>query len=148
MDQVFVRETGIEIVDFKSNWIRQEQIAEVGASYDVQLRLYAWAMAREFGLPALSSQAYFLIPNQLYALDTSLLDADQTEEWLIRTCASIIQGSEVGVEAFPIMADCSLCTQMSYCKMSSDVPALDASNTASFGENTGIETDGVEEELF
>jgi ATP-dependent helicase/nuclease subunit A len=148
VDQVFVRETGIEIVDFKSNWIRQEQIAEVGASYDVQLRLYAWAMAREFGLPALSSQAYFLIPNQLYALDTSLLDADQTEEWLIRTCASIIQGSEVGVEAFPIMADCSLCTQMSYCKMSSDVPALDASNTASFGENTGIETDGVEEELF
>ncbi|HHT68219.1 MAG TPA: UvrD-helicase domain-containing protein [Firmicutes bacterium] len=139
VDQVFVRAEGVEIVDFKSNWIRKEQLAEVGASYDVQLRLYAWAMAREFGLPVLSAQAYFLIPNRLYGLDTSLLDADATERWLMQTCATIIQGTEVGVEAFPIMADCSLCTQQSYCKTSNG-------NPASFGENTGIDMEWAEEE--
>lgn len=148
VDQVFVSEKGIEVVDFKSNWIRAEQIAEVGASYNVQLRLYAWAMTREFRLPALSSQAYFLIPNQLYSLDTLLLDADQTEAWLIKTCATIIQGAEVGETAFPITADCSLCTQLAYCRTSSDVTSLEVSNTASFGENTGIVRHWDEEELL
>lgn len=146
VDQVFVGDSGIEVVDFKSNWIRQEQIATVGASYEVQLRLYAWAMAKEFGLPVLSSQAYFLIPNQLYALDSKGLDADQTEQWLIQTCAAIIQGSEVGVEAFPIMGDCSLCLQQSYCQISSSNPDLASTKTASFGENTSSETQWAEEE--
>lgn len=146
VDLVFVSDQGVEVVDFKSNWIRREQIATVGSSYEVQLRLYAWAMAREFGLPALSSQAYFLIPNQLYALTTPALDADQTEEWLIQTCAAIIQGAEVGVDAFPIKDDCSLCLQQSYCQTLSPSTSWAFTKTASFGENTGIETQWSEEE--
>ncbi len=146
VDQVFVCNQGIEIVDFKSNWIRPEQIASVGASYEVQLRLYAWAMAREFALPVLSSQAYFLIPNQLYALDRSALDADETERWLLQTCANIIQGSEEGVEAFPIRGDCSLCLRQSYCQTLNSRSSLDFAKTALFGENTDIETQWYEEE--
>lgn len=140
VDQVFIGEQGIEIIDFKSNWITQDRVAEVGASYDVQLRLYAWAMAREFGLPVLRSQAYFLIPNRLYTLEDGLLDVDQTEEWLTKTCADIIAGSEQGMQAFPVKADCCLCPQNSYCRTSNDVP--------SFGENTGIDMEWAKEELL
>jgi ATP-dependent helicase/nuclease subunit A len=139
VDQVFVGNGRIEVVDFKSNWIKPEQVGKVGASYDVQLRLYAWAAAREFGLPVRSAQAYFLIPNQFYSLATLQLDADHTEQWLIKTCAAIIRGSEVGVEAFPSTDDCSLCTQQSYCSGPNDVALI--------GENTGSETKWVEEEF-
>lgn len=139
VDQVVVDGDGVEIVDFKSNWIKAGQVAEVGESYAVQLRLYAWAVAREFGLPVHRSQAYFLIPNQLYALDAPELDADRTEQWLITTCNAIIQGSEVGVEAFPIADDCALCTQQSYCQGLHDV--------ATFGETTGSQIKWAEEEL-
>lgn len=139
VDQVFVGKEGIEVVDFKSNWIGQERVREVGASYDVQLRLYAWAMAREFGLPVAKAQAYFLIPNQLYSLEPALLDADQTEKWLIQTCASILQGAEAGVEAFQIGSDCNLCAQNSYCMMHEG-------RMSQNGEDTGIGLEGAEEE--
>lgn len=118
VDQVFVSEKGIEVLDLKSNWIRANQVAEVGATYDVQLRLYAWAMARDYGLPAVGSQAYFLIPNRLYALDSSLLAAEQTERWVLDTCQAIIQGSQSGAEAFPITGDCTICSQRHYCGIS------------------------------
>ena len=127
------------MVDFKSNWIGQERVREVGASYDVQLRLYAWAMAREFGLPVAKAQAYFLIPNQLYSLEPALLDADQTEKWLIQTCASILQGAEAGVEAFQVGSDCNLCAQNSYCMMHEG-------RMSQNGEDTGIGLEGAEEE--
>lgn len=140
VDHVYLGEGGIEIVDFKSNWITHDQVTQVGAGYDVQLRLYAWAMAREFGLPVISSQAYFLIPNRLYGLEARLLDADQTEEWLIKTCTDIIQGSEQGAAAFPIRSDCSLCPQNAYCRTSNDV--------SPFGENTGIDMEWAKEELL
>ena len=139
VDQVFVGERSIEVVDFKSNWIRRDQVLQVGASYDVQLRLYAWAMAREFGLPVANSEAYFLIPNQLYALEKGLLDADQTERWLTQTCSAIIRGTEEGVEAFPITSDCSLCTQNSYCMMQVGVQP-------NIGEDTDVEVYWGEEE--
>ncbi len=139
VDKVFVGDQAIEVVDFKSNWIRQEQVNEVGASYDIQLRLYAWAMAREFGLPVTSSQAYFLIPNQLYALPGYLLDVDRTEDWLLKTCEAIIRGAEVGAKGFAINIDCSLCSQNSYC--------FSASNVTSFGEDKDMEMDWAEEEL-
>lgn len=146
VDQVFVSENGVEVVDFKSNWIRPAQVAEVGASYDVQLRLYAWAMAREFGLPVLASQAYFLIPNQLYSLQSALLDADGTEQWVKQTCQQILTGVERGVEAFPPSADCSLCSQYLYCTAGHE-KKQGVSNASSFGENTTIDADWAEEEL-
>lgn len=138
VDQVFVGEEGVEVVDFKSNWVRQKQVEKVGASYKAQLRLYAWAMAREFRLPVLSSQAYFLIPNRLYSLEEQLLDVIQTEKWVVETCQNIIIGEQVGVEAFQSSADCSLCPQNFYC---GNVHAQ-----STFGENTDIDVDWAEEE--
>lgn len=136
VDQVFVSSTGLEIVDFKSNWIRADQVEEVGASYGVQLRLYAWAMAREFGLPVLKSQAYFLIPNAVYRLDDRFLDPDQTEIWIDQICQGIIRGAELGLEAFHPKGDCGSCAQRAYC-----------GNYTSFGENTDDHVAWVEEEL-
>ena len=151
VDQVFLGVRGLEVVDFKSNWIRQSQVMEVGTSYEVQLRLYAWAMAREFGRPVLSSQAYFLIPNQLYSLQSRLLDVDQTEKWVIDTCQSIIAGSMKGVEAFPIRSDCTLCPQNSYCnavrERAFSENDFSISKEQSFGENTDIDADWAEEEI-
>ncbi|HHT42899.1 MAG TPA: UvrD-helicase domain-containing protein [Firmicutes bacterium] len=143
VDQVFVGPQGVEVVDFKSNWITAEQVQEVGSAYAVQLRLYAWAMAREFGLPAVSSQAYFLIPNRLYALEPQLLDAQQTEKWVVETCQSIIAGAEIGAEAFPAAADCALCSHNSYC-----AGMLGASKAEAFGDTTDIDADPYEEELI
>lgn len=137
VDQVFVGEKNLEVVDFKSNWIRSEQVDEVGLSYDVQLRLYAWAMAKEFGLQATRSQAYFLIPNRLYAIAPEFLQADETEKWLIETCQAILAGAKEGAEAFPIIDDCTLCRQSSYC-----------GNAASFGENTGSTIDWSEGDSY
>jgi ATP-dependent helicase/nuclease subunit A len=142
VDQVFVGESGIEVVDFKTNWITPEEVEKVGSNYRVQLRLYAWAMAREFGLPAVSSQAYFLIPNVLYALEKELLAADPTEEWIVETCQRIITGAERGAEAFPPAGDCTLCSRSSYCKK-----AWRAGKGGSFGETTDIDQDPLEEEL-
>lgn len=124
VDQVFVSPKGLEVVDFKSNWIKPEQVPSVGASYQVQLRLYAWAMAREFALPALKSQAYFLIPNQIYQLEPELLKPDQTETWITQICQDIIRGAEIGMEAFSPKDDCANCAQSGYC-----------GNYSSFGEN-------------
>lgn len=143
VDQVFVGDRGIEIVDFKTNWIRPDQVAEVGAAYRVQLRLYAWAMAREFGLPVLSSQAYFLIPNRLYSLDAELLQVDKAEEWIIQTCQRIVHGAEIGVEEFPPSAHCAQCSQNSYCEN-----ALRAAKDGAFGETTDIDEDPLEEEYL
>ena len=125
VDQVFVSSTELEVVDFKSNWIRPEQVQEVGQSYGVQLRLYAWAMAREFGLPVSKSQAYFLIPNMVYQLDEKLLDPAETERWVTEICHEIVRGAEVGEEAFLPKGDCTNCVQSSYC-----------GNYPSIGENT------------
>ncbi len=136
VDQVFVSSTGLEVVDFKSNWIRLEQVEAVGLSYAVQLRLYAWAMAREFGLPVLKSQAYFLIPNAVYQLDAQLLDPNLTERWIKQTCQEIIAGVELGLEAFPPKGDCATCAQRTNC-----------GNYPSFGENTDDHLAWVEEEL-
>jgi len=115
----------------------------VGAAYRVQLRLYAWAMAREFGLPVLSSQAYFLIPNRLYSLDAELLQVDKAEEWIIQTCQRIVHGAEIGVEEFPPSAHCAQCSQNSYCEN-----ALRAAKDGAFGETTDIDEDPLEEEYL
>lgn len=115
VDQVFVGKDGLEVVDFKSNWISAQQVQTVGESYEAQLRLYAWAMAKKFGKPTISSKAYFLIPNKLYDLDDSFLDTEQTESWIREICTKIINGATQGVEAFPITLDCTHCGQNSYC---------------------------------
>jgi len=143
VDQVFVGEKGVEVVDFKTNWITADQVPEVGAAYAVQLRLYAWAMARELGRPAVSSQAYFLIPNRLYALDPELLDADETEQWIVDTCQRIIRGAELGAQAFLPRDNCALCRQNYYC-----LHAWNAGKDGRFGETTDVEEDLLEEELL
>lgn len=109
VDQVFVAADGLEVVDFKSNWIKREQVEKVGESYLVQLRLYAWAMARRFGVRARHSQAYFLIPNEIYDLPAAFLDADKTEVWVSEICRSIVSNAALGSEAFPAAAGCSHC---------------------------------------
>ncbi len=109
VDQVFVAEEGVEVVDFKSNWVRPEQVREAGEGYLVQLRLYAWAMAKQFGVPALRSQAYFLIPNEIYDLPRSYLDVDITEIWIKKICREIIRNAALGGEAFPAAAGCGAC---------------------------------------
>lgn len=135
VDQVFLSDEGLEVVDFKSNWIKPRQVESVGASYAVQLRLYAWAMAKIFGKPVLKSQAYFLIPNKIYAIQPNLLEVEQTEEWIKQTCATILTGAAAGSEAFPITADCTLCAQNSYC-----------GNVRGFGKNSEEQMDRPEEE--
>lgn len=110
VDQVFVAKKGLEVVDFKSNWIRPEQVREAGDSYLVQLRLYAWAMARQFGVPVRRSQAYFLIPNEIYSLDKAFLDVEKTEAWIGKICGEIIKNAALGGEAFPCAEGCSNCT--------------------------------------
>ena len=135
VDQVFVSENRLEVVDFKSNWITKEQVKTVGASYQVQLRLYAWAMAKEFSIPVQCSQAYFLIPNQLYGIEQELLKEEQTETWIIETCESIIAGIQRGAEAFPVIQDCAHCPQNSYC-----------GKAVSLGENTDSTLNWIEED--
>ncbi|HOQ74015.1 MAG TPA: UvrD-helicase domain-containing protein [Limnochordia bacterium] len=142
VDQVYVGEEGVEVVDFKTNWIEPGEVPKVGDAYRVQLRLYAWATAREFRLPAVKAQAYFLIPNSLYDLEPELLDADQTEAWLVDTCRRIIDGAEIGAEAFPPAAKCALCSERSYC-----LHGLPAGKVGVFGETTDLEEDLLEEEL-
>ncbi len=110
VDQVFVSPAGLEIVDFKSNSISREQVQAVGDSYLVQLRLYAWAMHRLFGVPVLSSQAYFLIPNEVYTLDESYLDVATTEDWIQTVCTEIVEKAGVGGAAFPAAAGCRSCS--------------------------------------
>jgi len=143
VDQVFVGDTGVEVVDLKTNWITADQVDEVGAAYTVQLRLYAWAMAREFGLPATSAQAYFLIPNRLYALEPRLLLAEETEQWVVDTCRRILQGAEQGASAFPPSRSCALCSQNSYCQQ-----AWGAGKDGFFGETTDLDEDLLEEEML
>ncbi|NLJ80124.1 MAG: UvrD-helicase domain-containing protein, partial [Firmicutes bacterium] len=126
IDQVFVGAAGVEVLDFKSNWIQESQVAQEGRGYEVQLRLYAWAAARAFDLPVTKSQAYFLIPNKIYSLPAEQLAAAETEQWIIQTCTAIIAGADRGLEAFPPGPDCSRCGYQSFC-----------GNSRGFGENTG-----------
>lgn len=142
VDQVFVGDGGVEVVDFKTNWITADQVEQVGAAYQVQLRLYAWAMAKEFGLPPRRAEAYFLIPNSRYVLSSELLDVDQIETWIKVTCERIIQGAEQGSQAFPPIRDCTLCPQNSYCLKAWRVGKVDI-----FGDTKDSSEDLLEEEL-
>ena len=125
VDQVYVGETGLEIVDFKSNWIRADEVGSEGAKYQWQLMAYAWAMETVFQKPVNKAQAYFLIPNMLYDQPSHTLSSSQIERWIIRTCDTIIAGEHIGLDAFPEGNDCSQCAHFAYCGKSS-----------MFGQNT------------
>jgi ATP-dependent helicase/nuclease subunit A len=109
VDQVFIGRDGLEIVDFKSNWIRPEDVGREGERYRWQLRTYAWAMGRLFDAPVVRSQAYFLIPNQVFALKGAELSSAAIETDLIAACSQIIAGESNGIDAFPQAPDCSDC---------------------------------------
>ena len=143
VDQVFVGDRGIEIVDFKTNWIRPDQVAEVGAAYRVQLRHLRLGHGPGVRTSVLSSQAYFLIPNRLYSLDAELLQVDKAEEWIIQTCQRIVHGAEIGVGEFPPSAHCAQCSQNSYCEN-----ALRAAKDGAFGRLQILTRDPLEEEYL
>jgi len=109
VDQVFVDDAGLEIVDFKSNWIAPEQVESEGEKYRWQLRTYAWAMAKLFDRPVTRSQAYFLIPNQVFALQGAELDLRAIETEIATACRQIIAGEQVGPSAFPSATGCTDC---------------------------------------
>ena len=125
VDQVYVGETGLEIVDFKSNWIRPDEVGSEGAKYQWQLMAYAWAMEKVFQKQVMKAQAYFLIPNMLYDLPSHTLNSPQIERWIVHTCDAIIAGERVGLDAFPEGDDCAQCAHFAYCGKSS-----------MFGQNT------------
>ncbi|HHT72373.1 MAG TPA: UvrD-helicase domain-containing protein [Firmicutes bacterium] len=108
IDQVFLDDE-LEIVDFKSNWIRPEEVPQEGERYRWQLRAYAWAAAKLFGRPVIRSQAYFLIPNSVFALDGPALDLNAVEADLLHACESIIAGEQHGIAGFPRSPHCSEC---------------------------------------
>lgn len=108
MDQVFLA-GDLEIVDFKSNWIRPEEVTAEGEKYRWQLRAYAWAAAKLFQRPVARSQAYFLIPNRIFALEGPALDIAAVEADLLHICESIIAGEPHGISAFPRDPGCSDC---------------------------------------
>ena len=109
VDQVFLGSEGLEIVDFKSNWVSPEQVAEEGEKYRWQLRAYAWAMAKLFARPVVQSQAYFLIPNRVFALTEADLNLTAAEADLMAACEGIIAGERHGLAAFPRDPHCSDC---------------------------------------
>ncbi len=92
---------GLEVVDFKSNWIKREQVEKVGESYLVQLRLYAWAMARRFGVRARHSQAYFLIPNEIYDLPAAFWTRTKQRYGSARSAAALFPTQHWAVKPFP-----------------------------------------------
>ncbi len=109
VDQVFIDEAGLEIVDFKSNWIKPEDVDLEGEKYRWQLRTYAWAMAKLFGRSVVRSQAYFLIPNKVFSLDGSELDVTAIETDIAAVCSQIIAGEQAGPAAFPAAPGCTDC---------------------------------------
>lgn len=108
IDQIFI-DGGLEIVDFKSNWISADQVPQEGEKYRWQLRAYAWAAAKLFARPVIRSQAYFLIPNRVFALEGAALDLGAVEAELKQACEQIILGEQQGIGAFPRNPQCSDC---------------------------------------
>lgn len=115
VDHVFVDDAGLEIVDFKSNWIRPEEVQTEGAKYQWQLMAYAWAMEKVFQKKVVKAQAYFLIPNMLYDQPSHTLKSSEIEGWIVEFCEAIMAGEQIGLEAFPEGNDCAQCIHLTYC---------------------------------
>lgn len=109
VDQAIHTDQGLVIVDLKTNQIGADQIEDTAATYGWQLRIYAWALQVMTGQPVVKTGLYFLFPDLVYFAPDSYLDTKATEQWLTQVCRQIQAGEKVGVEAFPMSADCQYC---------------------------------------
>ncbi len=73
IDMIIPTDDGLVIVDFKTDKIRENEIAERAARYTTQLALYAQAAAKILNAPAAGSYLYFLHPKSAYPVKTSLV---------------------------------------------------------------------------
>ena len=55
---------GITIVDYKTDRLTTKQVQELGPEYEVQLGLYAWAVAETTGKPVREATLLFLRPQE------------------------------------------------------------------------------------
>ncbi len=108
IDQVIYSESGLKIIDLKTNHITHEQIDETAQSYTWQLRIYAWALQQKLAKPISGTGLYFLFPDVIY-YSPEASDIAGTQEWLLEACNRIQVGANQGVEAFPAVADCRYC---------------------------------------
>lgn len=109
IDQVIHTEQGLKIMDLKTNQITPEQVAETAASYEMQLRIYAWALHIMTRKPILEAGLYFLFPDVIYRAESGCLDTEATEKWLLEACRQIQRGEKEQADAFPVADDCRYC---------------------------------------
>ncbi|MDE2801834.1 MAG: UvrD-helicase domain-containing protein [Chloroflexota bacterium] len=55
---------GVSIVDYKTDWLTAKQVQELGPEYEIQLGLYAWAVAETTKRPVQQATLLFLRPVQ------------------------------------------------------------------------------------
>jgi len=69
VDCCFIADGGITVLDYKTDRIRAEQVPERAACYRAQLRAYAEALERIFGLPVKHCILWFLHPGTEYEVE-------------------------------------------------------------------------------
>ncbi len=109
VDQIIHGDTGLKIMDLKTNQISSEQVPKIARSYYWQLNIYAWAVQKLTNKPIVETGLYFLFPDVIYQEPHTRLQIADTEKWLLKTCDQILRGEALGADAFPIELDCMYC---------------------------------------
>ena len=69
VDCALVEEDGITIVDFKTDRVTEETVANAAAGYYPQVEIYADALARIYGLPIKAKMLYFFQLDRFWAFE-------------------------------------------------------------------------------
>ncbi len=129
MDRVLFNPDGsLTVIDFKTNQVR-DGVARVAKRYQLQLQLYALAIARLFGRPVREAVLYFLRADQRVSCP---IDAESLKR-AAETAAAMVTQIEAGrsMADFPVHhSHCFLCGYRTLCP--------DASRTRRFGSRTRI----------
>lgn len=109
IDQVIYTDSGLKIMDLKTNHIAPDQVEETAASYGMQLRIYAWALEKLTGQAVIGAGLYFLFPDRIHWISADSLDTAATERWLLDACCRIQKSERLEAEAFPAAENCAHC---------------------------------------
>lgn len=98
---------GFRLMDLKTNAVEAEHALEEAKHYELQMRIYAWAVQTLTDTPVFRAELFFLVPNVV--VPVSLDAVASTPASLLESIKHIKESSLRGVDGFPRGANCVSC---------------------------------------
>ncbi len=107
MDFVHYGDSGLWLMDLKTNAVDENHAFEEARRYDWQMQIYAWALGVLTGKSVQRAELFFLVPGVVIPVELEPLES--AEAALLESFRSIKEHSLQGVGGFPQGHDCAFC---------------------------------------